>query len=201
MVAGAAWRAPGGNRSSVWRSNSPQTCLMRPFAFPQTELEVRHTCGPRFAALRPGHRSRATRLATRLKNGYHGFDTVNLHTHGLHVSPLKPGDEIVNTKVTPGETYEYTYHAHSRRPYRRHALIPLPLARGGLDSRELWRGQNDHRRGRRGEPVTGGGRNSGGFRMPCRPRRHHSERRDITRLIAQSPPPHSLTSPARSTDR
>lgn len=45
-----------------------------------------------------------------VRNGYHGFDTVNLHTHGLHISPLAPGDEVVNTKVLPGETYEYTYH-------------------------------------------------------------------------------------------
>ena len=43
-------------------------------------------------------------------NNYHGFDTVNLHTHGLHISPLAPGDDIVDTHVGPGDTYEYTYH-------------------------------------------------------------------------------------------
>ena len=43
-------------------------------------------------------------------NNYHGFDTVNLHTHGLHISPLAPGDDIVDTRVGPGDTYEYTYH-------------------------------------------------------------------------------------------
>ena len=44
-------------------------------------------------------------------NKYHGFDTVNLHTHGLHVSPLAPGDEVVNTKVLPANgTNQYIYH-------------------------------------------------------------------------------------------
>ena len=30
-------------------------------------------------------------------------------SHGLHVSPRAPGDEIALTRVLPGETYEYTY--------------------------------------------------------------------------------------------
>ena len=30
-------------------------------------------------------------------------------SHGLHVSPRAPGDEISHTRVLPGETYEYTY--------------------------------------------------------------------------------------------
>ena len=45
-----------------------------------------------------------------VENGYHDFSVVNLHTHGLHVSPLAPGDEVVNTHVQPGKTYQYTYH-------------------------------------------------------------------------------------------
>ena len=44
------------------------------------------------------------------KNGYHDFSVVNLHTHGLHVSPLAPGDEVVNTQVQPNQTQQYIYH-------------------------------------------------------------------------------------------
>merc|ERR1719424_1068136 len=44
-----------------------------------------------------------------IKEGMHDFYVVNLHTHGLHVSPLAPGDEIVKTKVLPSKMYEYTY--------------------------------------------------------------------------------------------
>ena len=44
-----------------------------------------------------------------IKEGQHDYDVVNLHTHGLHVSPLAPGDEIVKTKVLPSKMYEYTY--------------------------------------------------------------------------------------------
>ena len=43
-------------------------------------------------------------------NNYHDFSVVNLHTHGLHVSPLKPGDEVVDTRVQPGKTHQYIYH-------------------------------------------------------------------------------------------
>ena len=48
--------------------------------------------------------------ASATKNGYHDFSVVNLHTHGLHVSPLAPGDEVVNTRVKPGKTHPYEYH-------------------------------------------------------------------------------------------
>ena len=44
------------------------------------------------------------------KNGYHDFSVVNLHTHGLHVSPLAPADEIVETAVAPNQTHQYVYH-------------------------------------------------------------------------------------------
>eukprot|EP00964_Phaeocystis_antarctica_P019599 scaffold10814_cov101-Phaeocystis_antarctica.AAC.3 len=43
------------------------------------------------------------------KNGYHDFSVVNMHTHGLHVSPLAPGDEVVNTRVKPNQTHQYIY--------------------------------------------------------------------------------------------
>ena len=39
----------------------------------------------------------------------HDFDVVNLHTHGLHVSPRKPGDEIIHTRVGPNEMHQYVY--------------------------------------------------------------------------------------------
>ena len=48
--------------------------------------------------------------ASPTRNGYHDFSVVNLHTHGLHVSPLAPGDEVVNTRVQPGQTHQYIYH-------------------------------------------------------------------------------------------
>ena len=43
------------------------------------------------------------------KNGYHDFSVVNMHTHGLHVSPLAPGDEVVNTRLKPNQTHQYIY--------------------------------------------------------------------------------------------
>ena len=48
--------------------------------------------------------------ASDTKNGYHDFSVVNMHTHGLHVSPLKPGDEVVDTRVQPNQTHQYIYH-------------------------------------------------------------------------------------------
>ena len=45
-----------------------------------------------------------------VKEGQHDYDVVNLHTHGLHVSPLAPGDEIVKTKVNAhGPPHQYIY--------------------------------------------------------------------------------------------
>ena len=43
------------------------------------------------------------------ENNYRQFDAVNLHTHGLHISPLAPGDEVVNTKVDANQTNQYIY--------------------------------------------------------------------------------------------
>lgn len=39
-------------------------------------------------------------------NAYRYFNTTNMHTHGLHVSPLQ--DDVFST-VSPGETLTYTY--------------------------------------------------------------------------------------------
>ena len=38
----------------------------------------------------------------------HGFCSTNLHTHGLHVSPGDPADNVFRT-VEPGEEWTYTY--------------------------------------------------------------------------------------------
>ena len=48
--------------------------------------------------------------ASRTNNGYHDFSVVNLHTHGLHVSPIAPSDEVVDTVVVPNGTHQYVYH-------------------------------------------------------------------------------------------
>ena len=44
-----------------------------------------------------------------IEEGMHSFDTVNLHTHGLHTSPRAPGDEIIHTRVGPNEMHQYVY--------------------------------------------------------------------------------------------
>ena len=35
-------------------------------------------------------------------------DTSNLHTHGLHTSPLSPGDNVIVT-VEPGKEFDYVF--------------------------------------------------------------------------------------------
>eukprot|EP00494_Astrolonche_serrata_P024020 UN24278 len=35
-------------------------------------------------------------------------NTTNLHTHGLHVSPNRPGDDQLFTRVEPGSAVKYT---------------------------------------------------------------------------------------------
>ena len=43
-------------------------------------------------------------------NNYREFDVVNLHTHGLHVSPRAPGDDVVKTAVAAHGENQYEYH-------------------------------------------------------------------------------------------
>lgn len=38
----------------------------------------------------------------------HGFNVTNLHTHGLHISPKEPGDNVL-VKVGPGHDYPYKF--------------------------------------------------------------------------------------------
>ena len=43
-------------------------------------------------------------------NMFREFDVTNLHTHGLHVSPRAPADDIINTSVAAGGKHQYEYH-------------------------------------------------------------------------------------------
>ena len=45
-----------------------------------------------------------------IPQGSHDFDVVNLHTHGLHVSPRAPGDDVINTAVAAHGKHQYEYH-------------------------------------------------------------------------------------------
>ena len=45
-----------------------------------------------------------------IPQGSHDFDVVNLHTHGLHVSPRAPGDDVINTVVPAHKNHPYEYH-------------------------------------------------------------------------------------------
>ena len=42
-------------------------------------------------------------------NNIREFDKVNMHTHGLHISPRAPGDEVVNTLVKANDSHRYIY--------------------------------------------------------------------------------------------
>ena len=42
-------------------------------------------------------------------NQFHFPNTTNIHTHGLHISPESPSDDIFKT-IHPGETYQYEYY-------------------------------------------------------------------------------------------
>lgn len=78
--------------------------------------------------------------ASSTKNGYHDFSVVNLCTRTGFTFPLwrRPTRSwrrpCAQTRRTPVRL------PYSRRPYGRHALVPSPLARSGLDSRQLRRG-------------------------------------------------------------
>lgn len=38
----------------------------------------------------------------------HDFNTTNLHTHGLHISPKKPADDVL-LSIEPGESFNYVF--------------------------------------------------------------------------------------------
>ena len=75
-------------------------------------------------------------IRTNKSNKPHGFNTTNLHTHGLHVSPRSPADDVFR-RVAPGQSFDYVfdiprdhpagtfwYHAH------KHGSTALQLASG-----------------------------------------------------------------------
>ena len=41
--------------------------------------------------------------------GYYHPNNLNMHPHGLHVSPMDPEDEVLLLDIGPGETFEYIY--------------------------------------------------------------------------------------------
>eukprot|EP00732_Lithocolla_globosa_P000121 Lithocolla_globosa_v1_NODE_23_length_9337_cov_35.312756.p2 type:complete len:684 gc:universal NODE_23_length_9337_cov_35.312756:2147-96(-) len=47
-------------------------------------------------------------LGNRGHNEFQEPNCTNIHTHGLHISPLSPGDNVF-TEVCAGESYTYTY--------------------------------------------------------------------------------------------
>jgi len=67
-------------------------------------------------AVRPGDEL-MVRFANRLGlplgpgplNDYHFPNMSNLHVHGLHVSPLPPGDDVISTLLSPGDAWQYRY--------------------------------------------------------------------------------------------
>ena len=46
---------------------------------------------------------------TLMGSTYRRLNTTNLHTHGLHVSPLLGSDDVLDVQLAPGERFEYTY--------------------------------------------------------------------------------------------
>ena len=88
-------------------------------------------------------------------NNFRQFDVVNLHTHGLHVSPLAPGDDVVNTSVPAGEENPYVYHIPEdhmggthwcKRPPQHSNLCagPTPICRSRADPVFAHRALSDH---------------------------------------------------------
>jgi FtsP/CotA-like multicopper oxidase with cupredoxin domain/peroxiredoxin len=66
----------------------------------------------------------------------HGFNTTNLHTHGLHVSPRDPADNIF-PEVEPGKKRKYEYCIGSDHPAgtfwyhaHKHGSVGLQLSSG-----------------------------------------------------------------------
>lgn len=45
----------------------------------------------------------------------HDLNTTNLHTHGLHVSPEEPQDNVL-VKIEPGESYQYSFDIPDNHP-------------------------------------------------------------------------------------
>ena len=48
-------------------------------------------------------------------NEPHGFNTTNLHTHGLHVDPKDPSDNVLR-QIPPGDQWQYQYDIRMDHP-------------------------------------------------------------------------------------
>jgi FtsP/CotA-like multicopper oxidase with cupredoxin domain len=92
-------------------------------------------------------------LAVDLVN--HSDQPTNLHTHGLHVSPRQPGDDVL-LNIKPGETYKYRYKLPKDHPagtYWYHAhrhMLSDNQVFGGLFGMLVIRGDYDELPGVRG---------------------------------------------------
>lgn len=69
-------------------------------------------------------------------NEPHGFNTTNLHTHGWHVSPRSPADDVF-LEVCPGETFDFEFSLSKQHPAgtfwyhpHKHGSTALQLASG-----------------------------------------------------------------------
>lgn len=49
------------------------------------------------------------------ENVPHGFNTTNLHTHGLHVSPKRGADDV-SLEIKPGEHFDFTFDIPANHP-------------------------------------------------------------------------------------
>ena len=66
----------------------------------------------------------------------HGFNITNLHTHGLHVSPKPPADDVFK-QIGPGESFNYEFQIRADHPpgtywyhAHKHGATALHLASG-----------------------------------------------------------------------
>ena len=68
-------------------------------------------------------------------NTFHSPNTTNLHTHGLHITSVNPGDDVFN-EVPPGTTFTHIYelpsdHAGGTHWYHAHHHGSTALQAGG----------------------------------------------------------------------
>ncbi len=113
------------------------------------EIDLRHrsyNCGlvGPTVRVRPGQR-----LRVRMQNDLapepvlphagnipHGFNTTNLHTHGLHVSPKSPADDVFR-EINPGTSFAFEFPISAEHPAgtfwyhaHKHGSTALQLASG-----------------------------------------------------------------------
>ena len=75
----------------------------------------------------------------------HDFNTTNLHTHGLHVSPAGNSDNVL-LEIQPGEDFRFEMKNSAHSPAR-HLLVSRPCAWRYGDPGFQWHGRSlDHRR-------------------------------------------------------